>query len=107
MSQQAQDEHYGDPAALAMAYAERVNARGARPVRGRRRHVQLDEPSCRLAGAARQYGLKALNRALDGAPGTTAVHICFRTPRSSTSGRVFHRVGAFSPARSPGSGRRR
>jgi len=26
---------------------------------------------------ARQYGLKALNRALDGVSGTTAVHICF------------------------------
>jgi 5-methyltetrahydropteroyltriglutamate--homocysteine methyltransferase len=26
---------------------------------------------------ARQYGLKALNRALDGVQGTTAVHICF------------------------------
>ena len=26
---------------------------------------------------ARQYGLKALNRALDGVTGTTAVHICF------------------------------
>jgi 5-methyltetrahydropteroyltriglutamate--homocysteine methyltransferase len=27
--------------------------------------------------AARRFGLEALNRALDGAPGTTAVHICF------------------------------
>jgi 5-methyltetrahydropteroyltriglutamate--homocysteine methyltransferase len=26
---------------------------------------------------ARQYGLKALNRALEGVSGTTAVHICF------------------------------
>src|SRR5215468_11507939 len=26
---------------------------------------------------ARKYGLKALNRALEGAPGTTAVHSCF------------------------------
>ena len=38
MSQQAQDDHYGDPRALALAYAEAVNAGGQGPVRGRRRH---------------------------------------------------------------------
>ena len=38
MSQQAQDDHYGDPRSLALAYAEAVNAGGQGPVRGRRRH---------------------------------------------------------------------
>src|SRR6478736_5758864 len=40
--------------------------------------VQIDEPymQARLE-KARQYGLRALNRALEGVTGTTAVHICF------------------------------
>ena len=40
--------------------------------------VQIDEPYMQARPEkARQYGLKALNRALDGVTGTTAVHICF------------------------------
>jgi 5-methyltetrahydropteroyltriglutamate--homocysteine methyltransferase len=40
--------------------------------------VQLDEPYLQARPeAARQYGIKALNRALDGVVGTTAVHLCF------------------------------
>jgi 5-methyltetrahydropteroyltriglutamate--homocysteine methyltransferase len=40
--------------------------------------VQIDEPYMQArAEKAREYGLKALNRALDGVAGTTAVHICF------------------------------
>ncbi len=40
--------------------------------------VQLDEPYLQARPEpARQYGLKALNRALDGVVGTTAVHLCF------------------------------
>src|SRR6185503_13951361 len=40
--------------------------------------VQLDEPYMQARPEkARQYGLKALNRALEGVSGTTAVHICF------------------------------
>lgn len=40
--------------------------------------VQVDEPymQARLE-KARQYGIRALNRALEGVTGTTAVHICF------------------------------
>lgn len=78
MSQQAQDDHYGDPEALALAYAAAVNeeikdlhAAGADV-------VQLDEPYMQARpDAARQYGLKALARALEGVEGTTALHICF------------------------------
>jgi len=40
--------------------------------------VQIDEPYLQARPEkARQYGLKALNRALEGITGTTAVHICF------------------------------
>jgi len=40
--------------------------------------VQIDEPYMQARPEkARQYGLKALNRALEGVAGTTAVHICF------------------------------
>ena len=78
MSQQAQDDHYGDMEALALAYAGAVNeeikdlhAAGADV-------VQLDEPYMQARpDAARQFGLKALSRALEGVEGTTALHICF------------------------------
>jgi len=40
--------------------------------------VQLDEPYMQARpDKARLYGLKALERALDGVVGTTALHICF------------------------------
>ena len=40
--------------------------------------VQFDEPYMQARpDGARAFGLEALNRALAGAPGTTAVHICF------------------------------
>jgi 5-methyltetrahydropteroyltriglutamate--homocysteine methyltransferase len=40
--------------------------------------VQVDEPYMQARPEkARQYGLKALNRALEGITGPTAVHICF------------------------------
>ena len=40
--------------------------------------VQIDEPYMQARPEkARQHGLRALNRALEGIEGTTAVHICF------------------------------
>jgi 5-methyltetrahydropteroyltriglutamate--homocysteine methyltransferase len=78
MSQQAQDDYYGDPAALAMAYAEAVNAEVRDLFAAGADIVQLDEPYMQARpDAARSFGLAALNRALDGVTGTTAVHICF------------------------------
>ncbi|MGH3488010.1 MAG: uroporphyrinogen decarboxylase family protein [Actinopolymorphaceae bacterium] len=78
MSQQAQDEHYGSSEALAMAYAEAVNAEVHDLFAAGADIVQLDEPYMQARPEpAREFGLKALNRALDNAPGTTAVHICF------------------------------
>lgn len=78
MSQQAFDDYYGDPEALAMAYAEAVNAEVHDLFAAGADIVQLDEPYMQARPEpARAFGLKALNRGLEGAPGTTAVHICF------------------------------
>jgi len=78
MSQQAQDDHYGDPRALALAYADAVNQEWRDLFAAGADIVQLDEPYMQARPEpARAYGLEALNRALDGVTGTTAVHICF------------------------------
>lgn len=78
MSQQTQDDFYRDPEQLAYAYADAVNAEARDLFAAGADIVQLDEPYLQARpDAARQYGLKALNRALDGVAGTTAVHLCF------------------------------
>lgn len=78
MSQQAQNEHYPDAEAAAMAYAEAVNAEIADLFAAGADVVQIDEPYMQARpDAARAYGLTALNAALAGITGTTAVHICF------------------------------
>jgi 5-methyltetrahydropteroyltriglutamate--homocysteine methyltransferase len=78
MSQQAQDDYYGSPEAAALGYAEAVNAEVADLFAAGADIVQLDEPYLQARPeAARQYGVKALNRALEGIAGTTAVHLCF------------------------------
>ena len=78
MSQQAQDEHYGSAKDLALAYAEAVNAEMKDLFAAGADVVQIDEPYMQARpDAAREYGLAALNRALEGVQGTTAVHICF------------------------------
>ncbi|HLV73092.1 MAG TPA: hypothetical protein VKY91_09915, partial [Vulgatibacteraceae bacterium] len=78
MSQQAQNEHYPDAEAAAMAYAEAVNAEVADLFAAGADVVQLDEPYMQARpDAARAYGPAALNAALDGVTGTTAVHLCF------------------------------
>jgi 5-methyltetrahydropteroyltriglutamate--homocysteine methyltransferase len=78
MSQQAQDDYYGSQAAAAMDYAAAVNAEVLGPVRSRRRRRAARRAlHAGAAGAAREYGLEALNRALEGVDGKTCVHICF------------------------------
>jgi 5-methyltetrahydropteroyltriglutamate--homocysteine methyltransferase len=78
MAQQAQDEHYGNPEALAYAYAEAVNAEVHDLFAAGADIVQLDEPYLQAKPeAARAYGVQVLNRALADAAGTTAVHLCF------------------------------
>lgn len=78
MSQQAQNDHYPDLESAALAYAAAVNAEVKDLFAAGADIVQLDEPYMQARpDAARAYGLAALNAALDGVTGTTAVHICF------------------------------
>jgi 5-methyltetrahydropteroyltriglutamate--homocysteine methyltransferase len=80
MSQQAQDDYYGSREALALGYAEAVNEEIKDLFAAGADIVQLDEPwlQARPEQAA-QYGVKVINRALDGTAGlgTTALHLCF------------------------------
>jgi 5-methyltetrahydropteroyltriglutamate--homocysteine methyltransferase len=78
MAQQCEDEFYRDEEALALDYAAAVNAEVHDLFAAGADVVQLDEPWLQARPEkARQYGLKALDRALDGVRGTTAVHLCF------------------------------
>jgi len=78
MAQQAQDDYYGDEEALALAYAAAVNEELKDLQRAGADIVQLDEPWLQArADRAARYGVKAINRALDGIQGTTVVHLCF------------------------------
>ncbi len=78
MSQQAQNDHYPDLEAAAMDYAAAVNAEIRDLFAAGADIVQIDEPYMQARpDAARAYGLAALNAALEGVTGTTAVHICF------------------------------
>ncbi len=78
MSQQAQNDFYKDEAEMAMDYAVAVNAEIRDLFAAGADIVQVDEPYMQARPQkAGEYGLAALNRALEGITGTTAVHICF------------------------------
>ena len=78
MAQQAQNDHYASAEDLALGYAEAVNEEVKDLFAAGADIVQLDEPYLQARPEeARKYGVKALNRALDGVTGTTAVHLCF------------------------------
>jgi len=78
MSQQAQNDYYPSDEAAAMDYAAAVNEEIRDLFAAGADIVQIDEPYMQARPEkARAYGLKALNRALEGVDGTTAVHICF------------------------------
>jgi len=79
MAQQAQIDAYGGSReAAALDYARAVNAEMRDLFAAGADVVQIDEPYMQARPEeARAYGLKALNQALDGVTGTTAVHICF------------------------------
>ena len=78
MSQQAQDDYYGSPEALALGYAEAVNEEIKDLFAAGADIVQLDEPYLQARPEpAHQYGVKVINRAFEGVTGTTAVHLCF------------------------------
>ncbi len=78
MSQQAQNDYYKSEEEAAMDYAVAVNEEIRDLFAAGADIVQIDEPYMQARPEkARQFGLKALNRALEGVTGTTAVHICF------------------------------
>lgn len=78
MSQQAQNDYYATPAEAARDYARAVRAEIEDLFAAGADVVQIDEPYMQARPeAAEEYGLDALNTALEGVSGTTAVHICF------------------------------
>ena len=78
MSQQAQNDYYPSAEAAAMDYATAVNAEIKDLFAAGADIVQIDEPYMQARPAkAEEYGLAALEAALDGVAGATAVHICF------------------------------
>jgi 5-methyltetrahydropteroyltriglutamate--homocysteine methyltransferase len=78
MSQQAQNDFYKSQAEMANDYADAVRAEIIDLFAAGADVVQIDEPYMQARPKpAMEYGLAALNRALDGVKGTTAVHICF------------------------------
>ncbi|HEY4894457.1 MAG TPA: uroporphyrinogen decarboxylase family protein, partial [Solirubrobacteraceae bacterium] len=78
MSQQAQDDYYHDEEALAMALAEAVNEEVRDLFAAGADVVQLDEPYLQARSEkAHGFAIKAINRALEGITGATALHTCF------------------------------
>jgi 5-methyltetrahydropteroyltriglutamate--homocysteine methyltransferase len=78
MSQQAVDEHYGDVEALAMDLADAVNEEIRDLFAAGADVVQIDEPWVQSRPEqAREYAIAAIDRALRGIEGTTALHSCF------------------------------
>jgi 5-methyltetrahydropteroyltriglutamate--homocysteine methyltransferase len=78
MSQQAQNDFYPSAAETALGYASAVNEEIKDLFAAGADIVQIDEPYMQARpDAAREYGLHAIARALDGVTGTTALHICF------------------------------
>jgi 5-methyltetrahydropteroyltriglutamate--homocysteine methyltransferase len=78
MSQQAANEAYDDEAELALDFAAAVNEEVHDLFAAGADIVQIDEPWLQSrAEKARAFALPAIDRALAGAPGTTALHTCF------------------------------
>ena len=85
-----QNEYYPDAPSLAMAYAAVVNAELRDLKAAGADFVQLDEPYLQAwPERAREYGVAAIDRALEGIDGPTVVHLCFgyaHTVRDKPSG---------------------
>lgn len=78
MSMQAHNEHYSSIEDAAMDYAAAVNEEVHDLFAAGADIVQLDEPWMQARPEqARAFAVRAINRALDGVSGTTAVHLCF------------------------------
>ena len=78
MAHQAQNEYYVDRESLAMDYAACVNQEVKELFQAGADVVQLDEPWLRNnPDGAREYAVRAINKALEGVDGVTALHLCF------------------------------
>ena len=78
MSRQAKNEYYKDEAELVMDYAAAVNAEVRDLKAAGADVIQLDEPWLQARpDEAQRLALPAIERALDGIPGPTALHLCF------------------------------
>src|SRR5215469_12546534 len=78
MSMQAQDDYYKDEMNLALDYAAAGNDEIKDLFAAGADIVQIDEPYMQARpDKAAEIGVRALNRALDGVAGPTAVHLCF------------------------------
>jgi 5-methyltetrahydropteroyltriglutamate--homocysteine methyltransferase len=78
MAQQAQNDYYKSEEEMLVDYAAAVNEEIKDLFAAGADVVQVDEPYMQARPEkARQYAVTALNRALDGVSGTTAVHLCF------------------------------
>jgi 5-methyltetrahydropteroyltriglutamate--homocysteine methyltransferase len=78
MSQQAEDMHYGDQRVFALDLAAAVNEEIHDLFAAGADVVQIDEPYLQArAQAAREYAVEAINRAVAGVEGVTALHTCF------------------------------
>jgi 5-methyltetrahydropteroyltriglutamate--homocysteine methyltransferase len=78
LSQQARNEFYRDEEEMAMDYAAAVNEELRELKSTGVDVVQLDEPWVRTApDKAERFGVRAINRALEGVAGPTVVHLCF------------------------------
>jgi len=78
MTQQLHDEHYRDQAALTFACAAALNEEIRDLFAAGADVVQLDEPFLQARPEeARRFAVPAIDRAVDGVGGTTALHLCF------------------------------
>ncbi len=78
LSMQAENAFYADEEEMAMDYAVAVNEELRALKASGVDVVQLDEPWVRTApDKAARWGIAAINRALEGIPGPTIVHLCF------------------------------
>lgn len=78
LSQQASDEFYKDEVAMALDYAAALNEEAHDLRRAGVDIIQFDEPWMQARpDAASRFGVKVLNRALEGLDGNTVVHLCF------------------------------
>jgi 5-methyltetrahydropteroyltriglutamate--homocysteine methyltransferase len=78
MTQQLFDEHYNDETAVAIDCAVALNEEIKDLFAAGADVVQLDEPFLQAyPDKARRFGVAAINRAVEGVKGITAVHLCF------------------------------